>query len=415
LKAGDTLRYRGIEVGRVEQVTLKANLEAITVKVRLSPEAQDLARTGSEFWIVRPELDLSGVRGLDTLVGANYLAVQPGQGSSRYQFVGLEQPPLFTAEEAGGLEIVLVTPGKSNLLPGAPLSYRQVEIGQILTVDLARDASAVEARARIAPRYLTLIRENTRFWKTGGARLNAGLTGFSLAVDSVQSLIQGGVTMAIPPDPGPPVAPAYRFPLHDEPQKEWLTWVPYLSLQETTARERYYPLPATLRWRHRTFYYLARPAERLGRVLPVTGGLLGPADLLVPPENALPDSVSLILEDGAEVRSFPVKVYANGLARLTYPHEYPVWPAARQRVVTTPEDTLIIADPSIPSRFVGSARYAGQGTTWTIDPAIPFDGSWHGACVIAESDGALLGLVLVTEEQVVVASFSDPSGEEPAP
>ena len=88
LKPGDSLRYRGIVVGKVESVVLAEGLGGIDVQVRLMPEATDLARAGSRFWIVRPQLDLSGATGLDTLLGANYLAVLPGRGEPQHRFLG---------------------------------------------------------------------------------------------------------------------------------------------------------------------------------------------------------------------------------------------------------------------------------------------------------------------------------------
>ena len=58
LRVEDTLRYRGIDVGTVEAVELKDDLAGVDVKVVLKPFAEPLARQGSQFWIVRPELSL---------------------------------------------------------------------------------------------------------------------------------------------------------------------------------------------------------------------------------------------------------------------------------------------------------------------------------------------------------------------
>ena len=44
IKAGDTLKYRGIEVGEVERVILNEALKSLTTVVRLTPEAEELAR-----------------------------------------------------------------------------------------------------------------------------------------------------------------------------------------------------------------------------------------------------------------------------------------------------------------------------------------------------------------------------------
>ena len=94
IKPGDTLRHRGIEVGEVKSVEIAKDLEGVVVAIRLQDKASDLAREGSQFWIERPRVSLSRVAGLDTVVGAKYIAVQPGPADGQRQttFLGVESP-----------------------------------------------------------------------------------------------------------------------------------------------------------------------------------------------------------------------------------------------------------------------------------------------------------------------------------
>ncbi|MDX1604670.1 MAG: MlaD family protein, partial [Candidatus Competibacterales bacterium] len=261
LKPGDALRFRGIIVGRVEQVRLDRDLQGVQVAARLQPDAAALARAGARFWIVRPQLDLAGVSGLETVLGANYIGVLPGSGESRQHFRGLEQAPLRELQAPGGLELVLVTAERGGLRPGAPVRYRQVRIGTVVTVELARDASAVEVRAYIEPRFAGLIREQVRFWRSGRVRLDIGLDGFTLTVDNLPTLLLGGVELAIPPRPGAAVADGHRFTLHAGARDEWRDWSPGLNL-EPAPTEGPDLLPARLRWRQRSWDYLVRERSR---------------------------------------------------------------------------------------------------------------------------------------------------------
>ena len=407
LKPGDTLRYRGIAVGTVSDVMLTGQLDGIRVIVQLSQKAEALARTGSRFWIVRPQLNLSGASGLDTVIGANYLSVLPGSGVPQKHFVGLDETPPAGAMIAGGLEIVLTTPGKGGLRAGAPVSYRQIVIGAIVDVDLATDASAVEAKVYIEPDYLSLIRENTKFWKIGGARFRAGLGGLSLDVDSVHSLVLGGVNLALPPAPGNPVNQGHVFELYEEPKDEWLEWAPSLALFDDPGAtlERPPLLPVTLTWTYKAMLYLEREGNRQGWVLPLTQGLLGPSDLLAAPEDALADSITLSI-DGAAIEQSVVEPYSEDLALLPLTHDYTVWPAERLRNPSAPENVQIIAAAALAPRFVGAHRLqADNAARWLIDASLPFDASWHGAAVVGQTDGAVIGLLLVNDERAWVATL----------
>ncbi|MFO0264863.1 MAG: MlaD family protein, partial [Planctomycetota bacterium] len=74
LKPGDTLRNRGIDVGRVLSVELDKDLAGVDVRAELAPAAKALAREGTRFWIVRPTVDVTGISGLETAVGSKYIA-----------------------------------------------------------------------------------------------------------------------------------------------------------------------------------------------------------------------------------------------------------------------------------------------------------------------------------------------------
>ena len=90
LKAGDAVRYLGTTVGQVSTVEPTAEHGGIVVTARLVEQAERLARAGSRFWVVHPQLGLGGIEGLETLIGPRYLAVRPGAGAPQRQFVGLE-------------------------------------------------------------------------------------------------------------------------------------------------------------------------------------------------------------------------------------------------------------------------------------------------------------------------------------
>lgn len=413
LKPGDALRYRGIPVGTVRALRLTDDLAAVLAEVRLDPDAKGLAQEGSQFWVVRPQVDISGASGLGTIIGANYLGVIPGHGPFQDRFMGLDEPPLMAVLDAGGLELTLVTTQQGGLRAGAPISYRQVVIGKVLAVDLAPDASAVELRAYVEPRYAPLIREGTRFWKVGGAHLRAGFTGISLDLDPVSTLILGGVTLAIPPDPGPPVAQGRRFRLHDEPEQEWLDWLPFMALESSDA-SRPHPVALELSWRYKQYWYLTGEGHRRGWGLPVKGGVLGPEDLLQPPDGALQDGLELTV-GGQQAKPESARPFAPGLALLPLKPNPPVWPADPTPPLRQAEDLLIIADPARPMRYVAADRLALQDRVWRIAAEVPFDANWHGASVVSDHDGRLVGLLLVDDSGARIAELVSESPPHPRP
>jgi paraquat-inducible protein B len=164
LKPGDVLRFRGIAIGEVTEVVLSSDLERVAVKVRLEPKAAHVARRGSQFWIERPRVSLSRVSGLETIVGAKHLGVIPGprDGPVVAEFDGLESPPTLTEPES--VEIAIRFAEGHGLQVGDPLRHRGIAIGEVTSVDLNHELSAVRVGVRLIGEAHHLAREGTQFW-----------------------------------------------------------------------------------------------------------------------------------------------------------------------------------------------------------------------------------------------------------
>lgn len=395
LEPGDALRHRGIAVGAVESVGLGPDAREVVLEVRLARSAQALACRGARFWVARPVLGVEGVRGLETALGARYLAVLPGPEGAPFQreFAALDEPPLFEAEDPAALEVVLRASARGGLARGAPVLYRGIPIGSLVSVALARDASAVEARARIRAQYAELVRADSCFYRAGGARLALGLEGLALSVDSLQALWLGGVALATPTHPGLRAPTGQPFELHEEPEEEWLAWRPALALgalpDEPRLPERVF---ARLTYEPRGWF--ARARARSGWLVRGAGELLGPADLLVAPEEAEPESAFLEFAGERLDLAAPPAWSGGGLARRAHAADAPR-PAAGPALVE-PLDLLVCGDPALAPVAVSAAELARDGPDWRVSAQLALDERWHGAVALTRAEGRWVGLVLVS-------------------
>lgn len=227
------LEHKGVSVGTVTAVELKPQLDGVTVHVRLDKTAAAIAHVGSEFWIVHPEIGLTGIRGLDTLLTGPRLNVRPGKGPPANHFIGLERtpPPVLSAE---GKTFLLQSDQLGSLTTGAGVFYRQMKVGAVETSRLADDATSVLIRIHVEAPYADLIRTNTRFWNAGGFSFKVGLLGAELKNTSLESMLSGGVAFATPDGTGnslaPPAPEGTVFQVATDAEKEWLKWAPKIPL-----------------------------------------------------------------------------------------------------------------------------------------------------------------------------------------
>ena len=91
----------------------------------------------------------------------------------------------------------------------------------------------VHIRITIEKPYMPLIRENTRFWKASGARIEGGLfSGLSISTESLEALLTGGIALATPENSkmGSRVFDNHTFHLHEKAEDKWLDWQPSITL-----------------------------------------------------------------------------------------------------------------------------------------------------------------------------------------
>jgi hypothetical protein len=396
LAAGDSLRTLGIEIGRVEAVALAEDGGSIEISVRLQRSARAALRAGSRYWVARPVLGVEGVRGLESALGARSLAVLPGApgASEQYEFIALAEPPLAADDEPEALEVVLEARERRGLARGAPILFRGIAIGALVSVGLADDARAVELRARIHAPFAELVRSDSRFARAAGVGLSLGLAGLELELGSLQSLWLGGVTLATPTHPGPRAHTGQRFELLDEVAEEWSDWRPALPLGSawlspgSAAPERVFA-----RLTSGGEGWFSRTRARAGWLVREGQGWLGPADLLGPPSG----SERALLELGGERHELtgPPEWSDGRLAR----RRLGAGPAATAiplaRTLAGPEDVILCADPALAPIAVSAAHLTPADGELALSREVALDERWHGAAVLARADGAWVGVLRV--------------------
>ena len=215
MSPGETvLRYRDVDVGLVEDLAFSPNLDRVLASVRLDKNIADFVDEGSQFWIIRPEVSVRGVTGLDTVLSGVYIEgswdAEPGGLATAHD--ALSDAPL-AARDADGLRIVLNASPGAALTEGAPILYKGIEVGRIGKPGLSTDAVSARAEAIIFAPYDQIVTTSTRFWDASGFRFSIGAGGAELDFNSLASLIGGGVVFETIVSGGRPARDGAEFGL----------------------------------------------------------------------------------------------------------------------------------------------------------------------------------------------------------
>lgn len=224
LTSGQTqVKNKSVALGTVDSITLSRDKHHVDVRVQMNSSASGLLTDKSRFWVVRPRINGASVTGLETLMSGAYIAFDPGPGggAKATKFTGLESPPGIQSDQPGRT-YSLVTPSIGSIGPGAPVFFRDVDVGEVLGYTLPPGGvGPVIVQFFVREPYDHYLRTNTRFWNVSGLKVGFGAGGLKVQMQSIQALFSGGIAFSINnPDPAgekAPEAPADTiFQLYDD-------------------------------------------------------------------------------------------------------------------------------------------------------------------------------------------------------
>ncbi len=211
--------HKAVALGMVEGVQLTDDLKGVKVHVRMNHEGSKILTDHARFWVVKPRLSSGDLSGLETLVSGAYIEVDPGLpgGQPERNFVGLEEPRGMRSDEPG-TSYSLRAARLGSLGPGAPIFYRDVSVGEVLSYDLGNGLGPVTINIFVRRPFDKFVHKNTHFWNASGLSVNLGASGVHVEVESLQALLSGGVAFETPHKvaDAPPAAPNAQFMLYED-------------------------------------------------------------------------------------------------------------------------------------------------------------------------------------------------------
>lgn len=209
IEAGKTfLKYKDVNIGRVEAVKLSRDFSKVVVKARIDKSAEGLIVEDAKFWIEQPRVTLSGITGISTLLKGIHIGLAVGKSTkARREFVGLEAPPAITIDQPGR-EFILQANNLESVGIGSPVYYRRINVGRVIGYNLARDGKSIIVNVFVNAPYDQYVNIQTRFWQASGIDIQVGANGMSMRTQSLLSLFVGGIAFETPPGEPSDLTPA---------------------------------------------------------------------------------------------------------------------------------------------------------------------------------------------------------------
>lgn len=192
------IRYLDVEIGKVTDIMINQDSQTIQVTAQMHRSAENYLNQNTSFWVVRPQVGLAGISGLNTILSGAYIEVKPGDGPHQHHFTGLPTAPVLKTD-AEGRRFVLETTDLGSLGPHTQINFHGITVGEVLTQELSANADSIRLSVFIKAPYDQFVRKNTRFWKDSGVDMSAGADGFKVRTGPLVSMLSGGIAFRTPP------------------------------------------------------------------------------------------------------------------------------------------------------------------------------------------------------------------------
>lgn len=196
LVAGQSVvKFRNVPVGKVTKIIVQENGNGVIVYVRMNEQSSTPYLTEkAKFWIVKPRVGISGVSGLDTLISGTYINIDSSIGGEFLEtFTGLIQP---YRDSSGGEYIRLQSFDNNNISVETPIYYKNIIIGQVEYIYLAKDSKAIEVVAFIQKEYIAYIHNDSKFWIKSIVTLDISQGNLNLNFAPIPQIVQGGIAFS---------------------------------------------------------------------------------------------------------------------------------------------------------------------------------------------------------------------------
>lgn len=211
-----TIKVMNVTVGKVTAIRISPDEKGVQIKAQMTADVKNMLRKDTQFWIVKPRIDQSGITGLNTLVSGSYIAFTPGHSKERAETFTVADLPPVTAISQSGIRLRLKGHSDKLLNPGSPVLYGDISAGQIEKAYFDPKDNSVHYQVYINSPYDSLIGDKVKFWLQTGLQITASGGGVHIDSAPIPALLSGAIVFkTMFEGKGNPVANNTEFTLYN--------------------------------------------------------------------------------------------------------------------------------------------------------------------------------------------------------
>ncbi len=194
LVAGQSvIKFRDVPVGRITKIEINNDKEGVIVYARINKDAEAFLNETTKFWIVKAEVDYSGIKGIETILSGSYIKMYAKKGNKELrEFEGLDSPYI---DINNGYYYVVESDFPIKVKKSTPVYYKGIQIGEIDNVSLDTQNRRIILVVRIYKEYGEMVNASTKFWVQSLIDLKLNDNRLEVNMAPLPILLLGGIAL----------------------------------------------------------------------------------------------------------------------------------------------------------------------------------------------------------------------------
>ena len=186
--------YQGLTIGTIESIAkIDPKERKIIAKAKVNPRVVPYLTEQSQFYLVSPHIDLTGISNAKTLLTGTHISIRPSlQGKPTNKFSVFNSKPPYKYTEPG-LHLVLQSNDRHSLQIGSHVFYKEQSVGNVQAIETI-SAGEHLIHIHIQPEHQHYVAKNSHFYNNSGISIKANLQGIDIKAQSLKSILTGGIS-----------------------------------------------------------------------------------------------------------------------------------------------------------------------------------------------------------------------------
>lgn len=188
---GTSLMYKGIEVGKIEELHL--GVDDVIAKAYVYDKYKYLLSTNSKFLLEEVEVSFDGIKNLNTVITGKYISIDYKKGELKSFFEIEENSSLKALKK--DLLITFYSESLNSITKKSKIYFKNIAIGNVVDYALTKDYKKVKIRALIKSEYKNLVNNRTLFYDMSSKLVE--LEGLNLNINNIglKPLLDGAISL----------------------------------------------------------------------------------------------------------------------------------------------------------------------------------------------------------------------------